>query len=140
MTRYLKLVENLQAVNENKGSVMQDIPIAQLLVLMAFILFPLLNLVLQRIQRRFERQRPTEPRREPAPRTYALPPRLEVIPSSTEQARSPDLHSSPPSSSQSAKRPLFRDRRELRRAIILMTVLGPCRAADAPSEGGRFRP
>jgi hypothetical protein len=116
---------------------MQDIPIAQLLVLIAFILFPLLNLVLRRMQRRFEEQPPSEPPPQPAPRTYEMTPRLDVVASSREQARPPAVAEPPSRKSQSANRSLFGNRRELRRAIILMTVLGPCRAADSPTAEGR---
>ena len=39
---------------------MQDIPFTQILVLLAFILFPLINWLLQRMQRRFESQAPRQ--------------------------------------------------------------------------------
>jgi hypothetical protein len=112
---------------------MQDIPFTQILVLLAFILFPLINWLLQRMQRRFESQAPRQPPRQPAPRTFAKAPPLEVIASARERMP-PALAETPLSRrNQSIRRSLFRSRGDLRRAIILMTVLGPCRAND--SEG-----
>jgi len=111
---------------------MQDIPFTQILVLLAFILFPLLNWLLQRMQRRFESQAPRQPPPQPAPRTFAKPPPLEVIASARERiplAKAPETLLS--RRNQSIKRSLFRSRRDLRRAIILMTVLGPCRANES---------
>jgi hypothetical protein len=109
---------------------MQDIPLTQLLVLLAFILFPLINWLLQRMQRRYERQPPRQPPPQPAPRTFTKPLPVEVIASVRERTSPPELREiPPPGRRQTQKRALFRSRRDLRRAIILMTVLGPCRAA-----------
>jgi hypothetical protein len=108
---------------------MQDIPFGQLLILIAFILFPLLNWLLQRMQRRFETQTPRQPPPQPAPRTFTKPP-LEVVSSATERARPASLPENRPASSRRRKRSLFRNRGDLRHAIILMTVLGPCHAND----------
>jgi hypothetical protein len=111
---------------------MQDIPFAQILVVLAFILFPLINWLLQRTQRRFETQSPRQPPPQPAPRTFAKPPPTEITTSPRERmppAKLPETSLS--KRHQSIKRSLFRSPRDLRRAIILMTVLGPCRANDA---------
>jgi hypothetical protein len=119
---------------------MPDIPIAQLLILIAFILFPLINLLLRRMQRRIEQQAPRQPPPpQPAPRTFAPPP-PEIIAALKEPARAPELRETPApprSGGRFRKKALFRNRRELRRAVILMTVLGPCRAADSPTAEGR---
>jgi hypothetical protein len=40
----------------------------------------------------------------------------------------------PPPSRQGATRRLFRTRQDLRHAIVLMTVLGPCRALEPPDQ------
>ena len=112
---------------------MPDIPFGQLLVLLAFILFPLLNWLLQRLQRRFDSQTPQRPPPQPAPRTFEKPPPMEVIASSSERARAGDKRESPPPrpTRQLSKKRFITSRRDLRRAIILMTVLGPCRAVDS---------
>jgi UDP:flavonoid glycosyltransferase YjiC (YdhE family) len=112
---------------------MQDIPFTQILVLLAFILFPLINWLLQQMQRRYQSQVPRQPPPQPAPRTFAKPPPIEIIVPSRERMPSAKLPELPLSRrNQSIKRSLFRSRRDLRRAIILMTVLGPCRANDSP--------
>ena len=111
---------------------MQDIPFTQILVLLAFILYPLLSWLLQRMQRRFESRAPRQPPVQPAPRTFAKPPPMEVMASSMERmppGKLPDTLLS--RRKQFIKRSLFRSRGDLRRAIILMTVLGPCRANES---------
>jgi hypothetical protein len=127
---------NRQAVKGDRGALMQDIPFTQILVLVAFILFPLINWLLQRMQRRFESQAPRQPPPQPAPRTFAKPPTTDVIDSSMERmafVKVPETLLS--RRKQSIKRSLFRSRRDLRRAIIMMTVLGPCRGNDSfPAE------
>jgi hypothetical protein len=117
---------------------MQDIPFGQLLVLLAFILFPLLTRLLQRVQRRFEGQPPRQPPPQPAPRTFAKPPPVEFIASASERARAADKRESPPPrlTRPLREKKLLTSRRDLRRAIIWMTVLGPCRAVD-PADAER---
>ena len=108
---------------------MQEIPFTQILVLLAFILFPLINWLLQRMQRRFESQAPRQPPAQPAPRTFAKPPVTEVMAPSMERMPSVRVPETLVSSRKHfIKSSLFRSRNDLRRAIILMTVLGPCRA------------
>jgi hypothetical protein len=118
---------------------MQEIPIAQLLLLIAFILLPLLNLLFRRMQRRVENQTPREERGSQIPRrTRTIPPSPEVTPSAPERIRRAEL---PEALSvrkrRSIRRSLFRTRRDLRRGIILMTILGPCRAVASPEEADR---
>ena len=111
---------------------MQDIPFTQILVLLAFILFPLINWLLQRMQRRYQSQAPRQPPPQPAPRTFAKAPTTEVIAPSMERMPSVKVPETLLSRrEQFIKRSLFRSRGDLRRAIILMTVLGPCRANDS---------
>ena len=108
---------------------MQEIPFTQILVLLAFILYPLINWLLQRMQRRYQSQAPRQPPAQPAPRTFAKAPPMAVIAPAMERtpsAKVPETLSS--RRKQFIKRSLFRSRGDLRRAIILMTVLGPCRA------------
>ena len=117
---------------------MQDIPFTQILVLLAFILFPLINWLLQRMQRRFESQAPRQQPPQPAPRTFAKAPPIEVMASARERMPPAKMPETPLSRrNQSIKRSLLRSRRDLRRAIILMTVLGPCRANDSLDAEGR---
>jgi hypothetical protein len=113
---------------------MQDIPFTQILVLLAFILFPLINWLLQRMQRRFESQTPKQPPPQPAPRTFAKPPPVEVIASSRKPIPPAEFSGNLLSRRNQSRRSLLRSRRDLRRAIILTTILGPCRADDTPGE------
>jgi hypothetical protein len=113
---------------------MQEIPIAQLLLLIAFILLPLLNLLFRRMQRHSETQMPRdEPPRQVSRRIRTIPPAPEETASSRERIPPRNLSEPAPSRRRHAiKRSLFRTRRDLRRTIILMTVLGPCRAVEPP--------
>jgi hypothetical protein len=114
---------------------LKNVTIEQILVLIVFVLLPLLNWLLRRLGRRREHQPPLPPydpeRRQPVsePRSRAPQPARDRI-----QARE-----APPAPAEVRRREistnsLFRTRVEMRRAIILMTILGPCRAADASRE------
>ena len=116
---------------------MQDIPFTQIIVLLAFILFPLINWLLQRMQRRFESQVPRRTVPQPAPRTFAKPPPIEVIAAVREPAPPAKLSGNLVSRRNQFRKSLFRSRRDLRRAIILMTVLGPCRANESSGDEAR---
>jgi hypothetical protein len=117
---------------------MQEIPVVQLLVFLAFILVPLFRWL-----RRYAPPPSHEPPRppplhQPTPRTYSKTPPVELIASAG--ARTTRVESSPalPSSPRRHRaQTLFANRRDLRRAIILLTVLGPCRAADEPAASAR---
>ena len=113
---------------------MQEIPFTQILVLLAFILYPLINWLLQRMQRRFESQAPRQPPAQPAPRTFAKPPPTEIIVPAGPPAPPLRVSERLLSRRNQSRRSLFRNRRDLRRAVILMTVLGPCRANDTPDD------
>jgi hypothetical protein len=120
---------------------MPDIPFGQILILIAFILFPLINWLFQRMQRRLDSQAPRQPPPQPAPRTYAKPTPMEVIASSSARVPAPDKRESPaPPAGRLRKKRFFTSRRDLRRAFILMTVLGPCRAVDSADAEQRQMP
>ena len=120
---------------------MQDIPLVQLLLLLAFILIPLINRLLERMRRRFEMQSPREPARQPAPRTIGKPP-AEIVLSAENRSPAPARRTEalPPSKPPLRQKVLFGSRSDLRRAILFMAVLGPCRAADAPDAERRQFP
>jgi hypothetical protein len=115
---------------------MQEIPFTQILVLLAFILYPLLNWLLQRMQRRYQSQAPRQPPSQPAPRTFAKAPPAEIIIPAGPPAPPLRVSESLLSRRNQSRRSLFRSRRDLRRAVILMTVLGACRANDTPDDQG----
>lgn len=114
-----------------------NLTLEQIFLLIIFILLPLLNMALRRMQRRRESE-PPQPASIPElrRRAQASPPRPQVSETSRDRL---DGRESPPASTllprrRVTKRSLFRTRADMRRAIILMTILGPCRAF-APEEG-----
>jgi hypothetical protein len=123
---------------------MPDIPFGQLLVLIAFILVPLINVLLERVRRwRFQRQVPREePPQQPSPRTFVKPPPLKLAAPASERVPAREVGETPPRPRrQRRKKTFFTSRRDLRRAVILMAVIGPCRAVDpADAERRQFPP
>jgi hypothetical protein len=120
---------------------MQDIPFGQLLLLIVFILVSLINLLFRRMRRRFESQPPRqELPRQPSPRTFAKPPPVELTASVSERVRASEMAEPPPRPRRQLRsKTFFGSRRDLRRAILLMAVLGPCRAVNsADAERGQF--
>jgi len=115
---------------------MRSIGVTQIVLLVLFIVVPIINYILARKER--ERKRRIESRRiaaqpveesarRPAPRQSTVAP--EFVASRT--AAPPQ-----PSAGQRgarARQALFRSKRDLRRTIIAMTILGPCRADDPPN-------
>lgn len=104
----------------------------QLLVLLVLILIPLGNYLLERMRRRHEP--PPDPRHRPADmgsRRPAAPLYSESSGRERVQDAIPVIVASRPVSTRAGSR-FFRSKREMRRAIIAMTVLGPCRANDPP--------
>ena len=105
----------------------------QILLLLVFVLVPLLNLLVRWLQRRAREQQrpvPAEPvaREEPSP--VPVPPRVPVI--------EPVLPREGPRKAPPAPlpRPVIRRARPLggrlavRRAVVALTILGPCRGLD----------
>jgi len=111
----------------------------QLLLLLLFVLVPLFNLLLRWLQRRAREQQrpvPAEPRAaEPEGREELparMPPRVRVI----EPARPREgPREAPPAP---RPQPLIRragpmgGRAAVRRAVVAMTILGPCRGLEEP--------
>lgn len=109
----------------------------QIIVLMIFILAPLINFVMQRVRRRLEPHVPPEEsvtqmrRQQPQP---TLPPSLvrrEARERPPPRAQAATV-SAPIRRARFIKKSLLGDIRDVRRGIILMTVLGSCRAFDPP--------
>jgi hypothetical protein len=114
---------------------MRSIGITQIVLLVLFIVVPIINYILARKER--QRKRRIESRRSatqpvavpahrPAQRQSTVAP--EFVASRT--AALPQAGVQPRGRSRQA---LFRSRRDLRRTIIAMTILGPCRADDPPN-------
>ncbi len=105
------------------------------LIIAAFVLF---NYLAQQVARKVREQQ------EAAEREAAPPPVEEEAPEDTwgraaaatpmPVARAPEpVTALPPVPRAMAAGTLFRTRQDLRHAIVVMTVLGPCRALDPPS-------
>ena len=122
---------------------MERIPV-ELLYVLAFAGFILFNVIAQRAARRRQQEEQAQAAAQPAPppaeeepledywgRTAApLPPPRPVPVSQPILAVPPTPRRSHP------VRALLKDKRDLRRAVALMMVLGPCRAQEPP-EGTR---
>lgn len=102
-----------------------------LYVVLLLILLPVVTLLIEWLRRRGEMEREREPRFPSAPSTLAQSPALPVQTTSRETARAT---TAVPSLAQ--RRGLLRTalatRAHQRRAIMLMTLLGPCRADEPP--------
>ena len=114
---------------------MERIGIEQLLLLLFFILLPLLNMWRQRAGRRPQRRVP-QPPREPElryrPEPRAPPPVRPEAARERAPARPPQ-EAPAPRRTRRAPTPVFRTKAELRRAIVLMSILGPCRGSEPPA-------
>ena len=111
---------------------MRDFDLGPIIFLIVFVLIPLINYVLNRMRRRFEQPLPT---RQPMPdmgiRRPAAPATTPTAPRERPEAAPPSRILAP-SRNRWSRKTLFRTRRDVRRVIVAMTVLGPCRAYDPP--------
>jgi hypothetical protein len=107
----------------------------QILLLIVFILLPLFNFVRQRIQGRLKQKtsekEPVAQIRRQAQATPAPPPTPRASHSRVHGPQAPII-STPISVSHVTKRSLLGTIRDVRRGMILMAILGPCRAFDPP--------
>ncbi|MHB8057742.1 MAG: hypothetical protein ACYDHC_07595 [Desulfuromonadaceae bacterium] len=108
----------------------------QILFLVVFIVLPLLNVLFQRVKRHFE-TKPPEDESWPdiAPEAQEIPQLLRKPRMSRDrlhEIQAPTVSTSLPGRNR-AKKLTLGSRQEIRRGIILKTVLGPCRAFDPPS-------
>jgi hypothetical protein len=116
---------------------MEDLGFGQILLLLAFILVPpLIRFIMRLVRRPVESETPAD---EPVLDT---PSRVQATPTSpllTPRASRSEVHASqapvvvtPLSRGRFSERLLLGNTRDVRRGIILMTILGPCRAFDPP--------
>jgi hypothetical protein len=114
---------------------MENLDFGQILLLIVFILLPLGNFVMQRVRRRLEDKIPAE---ESVTQTHRQAEAIATPPPTPRASRnrvhgSPAPTVSPPlSTSHFAKRWLVGAKGDVQRGIIIMTILGPCRAFDPP--------
>jgi hypothetical protein len=114
----------------------RSLTLQQLLLLAVIVLVPLLNLLLRWLQRRMEAAAPASPGPEAAGPLPGLPPRAErreplpavELPRVAARARRRPRPTAP-----------IGTLPEIRRAVVMMTVLGPCRALEEPPPAGTAR-
>lgn len=105
----------------------------QLLVLLVLILIPLANFLLERLRRRQEPSSGRGQRSADVGMRRQAPPPLPYEPPEWERAPRAAQHEvAPRAERRHDVVRFFRNRNEMRRAIIAMTILGPCRANDPP--------
>src|ERR671919_541164 len=114
---------------------MENLGFGQILLLILFILVPLINFVMRRVRKRLEDQIPeeefvTQIRRQ-AQATPAPLPTPRASRNRVRELQAP-IVLTPLARSHFTKRSLLGTPRDVRRGIILMTILGPCRAFDPP--------
>jgi hypothetical protein len=104
-----------------------------LILLILFLLVPLVNYLIERMQRRYAPPAP-ESRRVPDMGMRRQPAARSAVSGAPPERSQPSsrLVTSQPVRHRGVRRALFRNQRELKRTIIAMTVLGPCRAYDPP--------
>jgi hypothetical protein len=114
---------------------MGELSIVQIIVMVGFIVILLAKTVLQQARRRSGNQMPEEetvmqiyqqPQATPAPLSVPRPSRSRVHESQVQNVRPPL------GGGHFIRKSLLETPRDVRRGIILMTVLGPCRAFDPP--------
>jgi hypothetical protein len=112
---------------------MKNLSFGQILLLILFILVPLINFLLQQARRRLETQTPQDKA------VAQIRRQAQTTPASLPPPRPPRdrLHGSeeptvatPLSRRRFSQRSLLENRRDVRRGIIIMTILGPCRTFD----------
>jgi len=114
---------------------MRSIGIAQIVLLFLFVIVPFINYILARKERerkrRMESRMPTTQQPEPTLIRRSAAPKASLAP---EPAYARPAAPTPAPSARPrgrwTKQTLFRSKRDLRRTIIAMTILGPCRADD----------
>ena len=111
---------------------MKNFSLGPIILLILFVVIPLVNYFLNRRARRFE---PPAAERQPM---ADMGFRRQAAPSPASRAAPEPVHMTAPNAeftrrrARAPRRGLFITRRDMRRAIILMTVLGPCRANEPP--------
>jgi hypothetical protein len=114
---------------------MENLTFGRILILLLFLLWPLLHWLLGQVRRRRRATRPRaeQPTLSPFPAgTEKIGARVETKSRRERAAAAPTPKTAARRSRSQAMRRLLTDNREVRRGIISLTVLGPCRALEAP--------
>ena len=110
---------------------MTNFSFVPVVIVLLFLLLPVATYVLERVRRRFD---PTPPAGQRVPdmgiRRQAAAP---ILPSSTQRERARPADNAQGSQRRPAKKATFKTPADLRRVIVAMTILGPCRANEPDS-------
>jgi hypothetical protein len=111
---------------------MKNFSFEPIILLLIFILIPLANYVLNRMRRQL--QPPSSTRQPMTDMGFRRQPAATPEPrASRERAlAAPPTRTMMPSRRRWSRQALFRTKRDVRRVVVAMTVLGPCRAYDPP--------
>jgi len=113
---------------------MQNLEIGQVLLLLLFIVPPLIHFLLQRVRKRRDhrilQEKPVEQRLRQA-QTTPTPPRPTPRVAGDRGHGSPARTVTPLANDRVTKNSPLGTARDVRRGIVIMTLLGPCRAFDS---------
>jgi Na+-transporting methylmalonyl-CoA/oxaloacetate decarboxylase gamma subunit len=115
---------------------MENLGFGQILLLILFILVLLINFVMRRVRKPVESETPAdEPVLDTPRRAQATPAPLPTPHASRNRVRElqAPIVLTPLSRGRFSKRSLLGSTHDVRRGIIIMTILGPCRAFDPPN-------
>ena len=113
---------------------MKDLGIWNVLLLLFFVVLPLINFLLRRVRKRRHHVIPQE---KPVEQMFCQA-QTTPMPRATPRAAGDQVHRSPArtvtplANDRVTKRSLLGTTRDARRGIVIMTLLGPCRAFDPP--------
>jgi uncharacterized membrane protein len=114
---------------------MNDVSLEEILVLLVFVLYPLLQFIVERIRRGAAvppaEDESAEPLAQGTGTTLMSEPAEAPAGERASAAQTPAVPS-PRSRRHDARRGILGGRQALRRAIVLKTILGPCRADEPP--------
>lgn len=118
---------------------MRDFPFELVVYALVFLGIVVFNYLVQRLARRVQQRQPAPElpmpgEEQPLDTGFGRTPRAAALPEEVLAARrAPPPRPAPAPVPRPARADrLFRSRDDLRRAIVAMTVLGPCRAQDPP--------
>ena len=113
---------------------MKDLGIWNVLLLLFFVVLPLINFLLRRVRKRRHHPIPQEKPVEQMLRQAQTTPTPRPTPRAAgdQVHRSPARTATPLANDQITRRSLLGTTRDARRGIVIMTLLGPCRAFDPP--------
>jgi len=112
---------------------------AQLLLVAIILLVPLLNLVVRWLQRRMQGVQPAAPAPEALGPPAHLPPRARRLEPVLPAEGVLGAALPPPPGRRPRRLARLGGLPEIRRAVVTMTILGPCRALEEPTPAGPAR-